>query len=164
MTIKENKNNLDLVKEMVQLIKENDLSEIELERSDKDSDSVYIRISRIIDSSTSQVSASQSGSTALPILRENIVNDKKPTENSNVENNPGALLSPMVGTVYLASEPDASPFVQVGDRVVTGQTILIVEAMKTLNQIPAIKGGIIKRILVEDGTPVEYGSPLVVIE
>ena len=74
------------------------------------------------------------------------------------------MLSPMVGTVYLAPEPDSSPFVQVGDKVTVGQTILIVEAMKTLNQIPAVKNGVVKRILVEDGMPVEYGSPLVIIE
>jgi acetyl-CoA carboxylase biotin carboxyl carrier protein len=95
---------------------------------------------------------------------ENADGSKEPLKNPTIENDPGTLLSPMVGTVYLAPEPDSSPFVQVGDKVTIGQTILIVEAMKTLNQIPAEKNGVVKRILVDDGMPVEYGSPLAVIE
>ena len=70
----------------------------------------------------------------------------------------------MVGTVYLAAEPGAAPFVSVGDAVKEGQTLLIVEAMKTMNHIPAPKSGIVKRILVEDGSPVEYGAPLMIVE
>jgi len=164
MTTKGNKSSLDLIKELVQLIKENDLSEIELERSDKDSESVYVRVSRQNDVLLPQVSKLQSSTPALPIRNENTDGAKDPLKTSTIENDPGTLLSPMVGTVYLAPEPDSSPFVQVGDKVTIGQTILIVEAMKTLNQIPAVKNGVVKRILVEDGMPVEYGSPLVVIE
>ena len=70
----------------------------------------------------------------------------------------------MVGTVYLQPEPDAEPFVKVGDSVTEGQTLLIVEAMKTMNHIHAPKSGTVKRILVEDGAPVEYGAPLMVVE
>ena len=77
---------------------------------------------------------------------------------------PGAVTSPMVGTAYLAAEPGATPFVSVGSQVSEGQTVLIIEAMKTMNHIPAPKGGTVKRILVEDGTPVEYGAPLLIIE
>lgn len=164
MTTKGNKSSLDLIKELVQLIKENDLSEIELERSDKDSESVYVRVSRQNDVLLPQVSKLQSSTPALPIRNENTDGAKDPLKTSTIENDPGTLLSPMVGTVYLAPEPDSSPFVQVGDKVTIGQTILIVEAMKTLNQIPAEKNGVVKRILVEDGMPVEYGSPLVIIE
>jgi len=164
MTTKGNKSSLDLIKELVQLIKENDLSEIELERSDKDSESVYVRVSRQNDVLLPQVSKLQSSTPALPIRNENTDGAKDPLKTSTIENDPGTLLSPMVGTVYLAPEPDSSPFVQVGDKVTIGQTILIVEAMKTLNQIPAVKNGVVKRILVEDGMPVEYGSPLVIIE
>ena len=76
----------------------------------------------------------------------------------------GAIKSPMVGTVYLASEPGAANFVKVGDSVTEGQTLLIVEAMKTMNQIPAPRSGKVKRILVEDGAPVEFGSPLMILE
>ena len=164
MTTKGNKSSLDLIKELVQLIKENDLSEIELERSDKDSESVYVRVSRQNDVLLPQVSKLQSSTPALPIRNENTDGAKDPLKTSTIENDPGTLLSPMVGTVYLAPEPDSSPFVQVGDKVTIGQTILIVEAMKTLNQIPAVKNGVVKRILVDDGMPVEYGSPLAIIE
>jgi acetyl-CoA carboxylase biotin carboxyl carrier protein len=77
---------------------------------------------------------------------------------------PGAVTSPMVGTVYLASEPGATPFITIGAQVSEGQTVLIIEAMKTMNQIPATRSGTVKRILVEDGSPVEYGAPLLIIE
>jgi acetyl-CoA carboxylase biotin carboxyl carrier protein len=77
---------------------------------------------------------------------------------------PGAVTSPMVGTAYLAAEPGAAPFVSVGDRVTEGQTLLIVEAMKTMNHIPSPKAGVVRRVLVEDGAPVEYGAPLMVVE
>lgn len=77
---------------------------------------------------------------------------------------PGAVPSPMVGTAYLAPEPGAAPFVQIGQQVSEGETLLIVEAMKTMNHIPAPRAGTVKRILVEDGTPVEFGAPLMVVE
>ena len=77
---------------------------------------------------------------------------------------PGAVTSPMVGTVYLQPEPGSEPFIRVGAQVTEGQTLLIIEAMKTMNQIPAPRAGTISRILVADGTPVEYGAPLVIIE
>ena len=77
---------------------------------------------------------------------------------------PGAVSSPMVGTVYMQAEPDTPAFITVGSKVSEGDTILIIEAMKTMNQIPAPHSGTVKRILVEDGAPVEYGSPMVIIE
>jgi acetyl-CoA carboxylase biotin carboxyl carrier protein len=77
---------------------------------------------------------------------------------------PGAVTSPMVGTVYMQAEPGAAPFISVGSTVSEGETLLIVEAMKTMNQIPSPKSGIVKRIFVEDGAAVEFGSPLVVVE
>ncbi len=77
---------------------------------------------------------------------------------------PGVVTSPMVGTAYLAPEPGAEPFVTVGQEVRVGQTLLIIEAMKTMNPIPSPHSGIVRRILVADGTPVEYGAPLMIIE
>jgi acetyl-CoA carboxylase biotin carboxyl carrier protein len=77
---------------------------------------------------------------------------------------PGAVPSPMVGTAYLAAEPGAAPFVEVGTRVTQGQTILIIEAMKTMNHIPAPKAGVVTAILVGNGQPVEFGEPLAIIE
>ena len=70
----------------------------------------------------------------------------------------------MVGTAYLSAEPGAAPFVQIGQQVAEGETLMIVEAMKTMNHIPAPRAGTVKRILVEDGAPVEYGAPLVILE
>lgn len=77
---------------------------------------------------------------------------------------PGAVTSPMVGTAYLAAEPGASPFVQIGQSVAEGDTLLIVEAMKTMNHIPSPRAGTIRRILVDDGSPVEFGAPLMIVE
>lgn len=77
---------------------------------------------------------------------------------------PGAVLSPMVGVAYLAPEPGAAPFVSIGQAVAAGQTLLLIEAMKTYNQIRAQKGGTVMRILVEPGEPVEYGQPLLILE
>ncbi|MEN8888871.1 MAG: acetyl-CoA carboxylase biotin carboxyl carrier protein subunit, partial [Celeribacter marinus] len=77
---------------------------------------------------------------------------------------PNCVPSPMVGTAYLSAEPGAAAFVKIGDSVEEGQTVLIIEAMKTMNHIPSPKSGTIKRILVDDGTPVEFGAPLMIIE
>jgi len=77
---------------------------------------------------------------------------------------PGAVTSPMVGTVYLSAEPGATPFVAIGTQVSEGQTVLIIEAMKTMNHIPAPRAGTVRRIVVEEGSPVEYGAPLMIIE
>jgi acetyl-CoA carboxylase biotin carboxyl carrier protein len=82
----------------------------------------------------------------------------------DLASNPGTLTSPMVGTAYLSPEPGKPAFAAVGTKVSEGQTVLIIEAMKTMNQIPAHKSGTIARILVEDSAPVEYGQPLAVIE
>jgi len=93
-----------------------------------------------------------------------------PQEGSSDQNindpvsHPGAVTSPMVGTVYMQAEPGAEPFISVGSSVSEGDTLLIVEAMKTMNQIPSPKSGTVKRIFVEDGAAVEFGSPLVVVE
>ena len=82
----------------------------------------------------------------------------------DVEAHPGAVVSPMVGVAYLSPEPGAPPFVNVGQTVTAGQTLLLIEAMKTFNDIVAPKAGVVTAILVEDGQPVEYGEPLLVIE
>ncbi len=81
-----------------------------------------------------------------------------------LDKHPGAITSPMVGVVYLSPEPGAAAFVQVGAKVAQGQTVLLIEAMKTFNQVKAPKSGTVTRILVESGMPVEYGEPLMVVE
>jgi acetyl-CoA carboxylase biotin carboxyl carrier protein len=83
---------------------------------------------------------------------------------ADIAKHPGVVPSPMVGTAYWASEPGAKPFVEVGSKVSVGQTLLIIEAMKTMNQIPSPRAGTVTQILVEDGQPVEFGEPLVIIE
>ena len=87
-----------------------------------------------------------------------------PAAVADVAKHPGAVPSPMVGTAYWASEPGAKPFVEIGSKVSVGQTLLIIEAMKTMNQIPSTRAGTVTQILVEDGQPVEFGEPLVIIE
>jgi acetyl-CoA carboxylase biotin carboxyl carrier protein len=82
----------------------------------------------------------------------------------DIVNHPGCVKSPMVGTAYRSPEPGAATFIEIGARVTQGQTLLIIEAMKTMNHIPAPKGGVVTQILIENGQPVEYGEPLVVIE
>jgi acetyl-CoA carboxylase biotin carboxyl carrier protein len=77
---------------------------------------------------------------------------------------PGVVISPMVGTAYASAEPGAKPFIDIGSRVKSGDTLLIIEAMKTMNQIPATRSGTVMQILFEDGQPVEFGEPLVIIE
>src|SRR5262249_29421426 len=83
---------------------------------------------------------------------------------ADVSNHPGVVPSPMVGTAYVAPEPGARPFVDVGSKVAAGDTLLIIEAMKTMNQIPSPRAGTVTQILFEDGQPVEFGEPLMVIE
>ena len=83
---------------------------------------------------------------------------------ADIAMHPGVVPSPMVGTAYWASEPGAKPFIEVGSKVTVGQTLLIIEAMKTMNQIPSTRAGTVTQILVEDGQPVEFGEPLVIIE
>jgi acetyl-CoA carboxylase biotin carboxyl carrier protein len=83
---------------------------------------------------------------------------------ADITKHPGIVPSPMVGTAYMASEPGARPFVDVGAKVAAGDTLLIIEAMKTMNQIPAPRAGTVTQILFEDGQPVEFGEPLMIIE
>lgn len=94
-----------------------------------------------------------------PALTESV-----PSKSANFNDHPGCVKSPMVGTAYVASAPGAAPFVKVGDTVAAGQTILIVEAMKVMNQIKAPKAGVVSHFLVADAMPVEYAQPLIVIE
>lgn len=87
-----------------------------------------------------------------------------PAASSDLSKHPGAVTSPMVGTAYVTPEPGAKPFVQLGDTVKEGQILLIIEAMKTMNPIPATRAGRITQILISGGTPVEFGEVLMVIE
>jgi acetyl-CoA carboxylase biotin carboxyl carrier protein len=139
----------ELIRELADLLNETGLSEIEVEHDD-----IRIRVARTLHAApmAMHVAAAPAAITAAAPV---------PTA---LADHPGAVPSPMVGTAYMASEPGGKPFVDVGDTVREGQTLLIVEAMKTMNQIPSPRSGKITKIMVEDGQPVEYGEPLMIIE
>ena len=137
-----------LIRELAMLLDETGLTEIEIERA-----GLRVRVARNVSIAASLPPNMQPAAPA-PVA-------SAPAE---VAKHLGVVPSPMVGTAYWASEPGAKPFIEVGAKVAVGQTLLIIEAMKTMNQIPAPRPGIVIQILVDDGQPVEYGQPLVIIE
>lgn len=150
-----------LIKSLASILNETDLSEIEIEQ-----DGMRLRIARncaaqnfIMPSAGAPMPASYAESPvmATPSLTAAAVQDEDAIPD-------GALTSPMVGTAYRSPEPGAAPFVELGATVTEGQTLLIIEAMKTMNNIPSPRGGKITAILIDDGQPVEYGEPMIVIE
>ena len=163
------KNNRDkdvqFIEALAVLLREHDLNEVEVNREFGQDDSLTVRVAR-----GGQVAAapiSNPAITAAPIQGITPVSNTKQASDASSDdpaNHPGAVTSPMVGTVYMQPEPGAPAFISVGASISEGDTLLIVEAMKTMNQIPAPKSGIVKRILVEDGAAVEFGSPLAIIE
>jgi acetyl-CoA carboxylase biotin carboxyl carrier protein len=144
----------EIIRELAALLKETDLSEIEIEQDD-----LRVRVARSAVVQSVQVQAPAAA--AMPAAESSKAAEKQANDLSR---HPGVVPSPMVGTAYHSPAPGAKPFVTVGDSVKSGQTVMIVEAMKTMNQIPAPKAGKVAAILVEDGKPVEYGEPLLVIE
>ncbi|MBN9670816.1 acetyl-CoA carboxylase biotin carboxyl carrier protein [Roseibium aggregatum] len=144
-----------LIRDLAVLLDETNLTEIELEQGD-----TRIRVAR-------QMSINAPVNVAAPppppahAPAATAASAPAPTETAA---HPGTVTSPMVGTAYLAAEPGAAAFVQVGDTVSEGQTIMIIEAMKTMNHIPSTKAGVVKEILVEDAQPVEFGEPLIIVE
>lgn len=143
----------EMIRDLAALLKETELSEIEIEQDD-----LRIRIARHSSRSVEVAAPPPAPAQATPAA-------PAPTAGSEeAGNHPGALKSPMVGTAYYAPAPGAAPFVQVGDSVKAGQTVMIVEAMKTMNQIAADRSGTVSAILVDDAQPVEFGEPLLIIE
>jgi acetyl-CoA carboxylase biotin carboxyl carrier protein len=142
----------ELIRELAQLLDETGLTEIEFER-----DGHRVRVARQAHSigAIPHSLPAAPGDAAVHGIEAGSVDPAK---------HPGAITSPMVGTAYLAPEPGARPFVEVGSRVRAGDTLLIVEAMKTMNQIPAPRAGTVIQVLIEDGQPVEFGEPLMIIE
>ena len=141
----------DLIRELSALLEETGLSEIEIEQS-----GLRVRVAR----GGQVIAAPVTVSTAPMIAPAGITSTAVPDPTKH----PGVVVSPMVGTAYLAAEPGARPFVDVGTKVKAGQTLLIIEAMKTMNQIPAPRAGTVIQILIEDGRPVEFGESLMIIE
>ena len=138
----------EVIRELARLLDETGLTEIAIEQ-----DGVAVRVARHTGSNVARARAGEllpSITTAAPPL--------------DPAQHPGVVASPMVGTAYRAPEPGARPYVDVGSEVKAGETLLIIEAMKTMNQIPAPRSGTVIQILIEDGHPVEYGEPLMIIE
>jgi acetyl-CoA carboxylase biotin carboxyl carrier protein len=140
-----------LIRELALLLDETGLTEIEIERA-----GLRVRVARNISIAASMPPSFQPATSAPAAAA--------PVDVADMAKHPGVVPSPMVGTAYWASEPGAKPFVEVGAKVTVGQTLLIIEAMKTMNQIPSPRAGTVTQILVEDGQPVEFGEPLVIIE
>ena len=166
MTKASSQSDQDLIRSIAELLNEQNLAEIEIERED-----IRVRVTRSYAMPAAhQVSMPgfaphppHAPATPQPVAPSGAAaNISLPAD--DLATNPGTLTSPMVGTAYLSPEPGKPPFVAVGSKVSEGQTILIIEAMKTMNQIPAHRSGTIVRIVIEDTQPVEYGQPLVVIE
>jgi acetyl-CoA carboxylase biotin carboxyl carrier protein len=141
----------ELIRELALLLDETSLTEIEIERA-----GLRVRVARNVSVAASMPASFQPAASAPPAGASADVAD--------IAKHPGVVPSPMVGTAYWASEPGAKPFIDVGTKVSVGQTLLIIEAMKTMNQIPSPRAGTVTQILVEDGQPVEFGEPLVIIE
>ncbi|MDB5541355.1 MAG: accB [Devosia sp.] len=155
----------ELIEAIARLLNEQNLAEIEIERDD-----MRVRVTRSYATQAVQQVAMPAYAPApaahaapAPVAPAGAAANIAPTHD-DLSSNPGTLTSPMVGTTYLSPEPGKPAFAPVGTKVSEGQTVLIIEAMKTMNQIPAHRSGTVTRVLVEDGTPVEYGQPLVVIE
>jgi acetyl-CoA carboxylase biotin carboxyl carrier protein len=141
----------DVIRELAKLLDETGLTEIEFER-----DGVSVRVARHTGAPGPRMRSADTSPLAMPVAPAAAPID--PTQH------PGVIVSPMVGTAYLGPAPGGRPFVEVGTQVRTGEPLLIIEAMKTMNQIPAPRSGTVIQILVEDGQPVEYGEPLMIIE
>ena len=154
---KENPFDPDLVRELATLIADTDLSEIEVEKGD-----LRIRVARMVTAAvTVPVAAPAAHHAPAPVVA------PPPAVAAEVKSSaphPGTVLSPMVGTAYRKPSLEAKDFVEVGSKVTAGDKVLLVEAMKTFNEIVAPRAGTVTAIFVEDGTPVEYGEPLLVIE
>ncbi|HWX64402.1 acetyl-CoA carboxylase biotin carboxyl carrier protein [Bradyrhizobium sp.] len=144
-----------LIRELALLLDETSLSEIEIERA-----GLRVRVARNI----SVAAALPASFQPAPLVAAAAPAAGAPAATADLSKHPGVVPSPMVGTAYWAPEPGAKPFIEVGSKVSVGQTLLIIEAMKTMNQIPSPRAGTVTQILIEDGQPVEFGEPLVIIE
>ncbi|GAA0293808.1 acetyl-CoA carboxylase biotin carboxyl carrier protein [Rhodovulum strictum] len=151
------------IQALAELLREHDLTELQVKREYGEDDSLDVRVSRSAPAPVLSAPMAMPAMAAMPAAPMAIA----PAAAAPAEDpaqHPGAVTSPMVGTAYLQPEPGSDAFVKVGDTVSEGQTLLIIEAMKTMNHIPAPRSGTVKRILIEDGAPVEYGAPLMILE
>ncbi|MEM9576602.1 MAG: acetyl-CoA carboxylase biotin carboxyl carrier protein [Pseudomonadota bacterium] len=167
MTKKNHDADVAFIQALAELLRENDLTELQVKRDYGADDSLNVRVSRHQQQTVTQIAAAP---VAAPALAAPAATAGPAADNASggiaedPADLPGAVTSPMVGTVYMQPEPGAPAFISVGAKVSEGDTLLIVEAMKTMNHIPAPRAGTVKRIVVEDGAAVEFGTPLVILE
>ncbi|WFP74348.1 acetyl-CoA carboxylase biotin carboxyl carrier protein [Mesorhizobium sp. WSM4906] len=154
MSIKKNGVDQQLIRDLAGILNDTNLTEIEVELGD-----LKVRVSR-----QSQAVHAVAAPLPAPVAMTPAQTAAAAAPVAAADPAKNAVPSPMVGTAYLAPSPDAKPFVEIGQKVKEGQTLLIIEAMKTMNQIPSPRAGTVTAILIEDAQPVEYGMPLVVIE
>ena len=153
---------IEFIRQLAALLTETELSEIEVKREWGEDDQLQVRVARAAPAPAPAPAAEAAPASAAPAeaapapVTSDVADD--------LARHPGAVASPMVGTAYLQPEPGSEPYVRVGDPVSEGQTLMIIEAMKTMNAIPAPRAGTVKRILVDDGAPVEFGAPLMILE
>ena len=167
MTKPSHDSDVAFIKALAELLRENDLTELQVKRDYGDDDSLNVRVSRQHPPAVAQHVVATPAPVATPAAAPATPAAPAaaaPTTTEDPAQHPGAVTSPMVGTAYMAAEPGATPFISVGDTVSEGQTLLIIEAMKTMNHIPAPRAGKVSRILIEDGAPVEFGAPLLILE
>ena len=165
MTKNNRDQDVEFIKALAELLRENDLNELEVSREYGEDDSLNVRVARGGAVAAPVMAAAPVAAAPAPVPAAAPAVAAAPAAASDdPASHPGAVPSPMVGTVYMQAEPGAPAFISVGASISEGDTLLIVEAMKTMNHIPAPKSGTIKRILVEDGAAVEFGTPLVIIE
>ena len=166
MTKSKRDSDVAFIEALAELLRDKDLNEIEVMREYGEDDSLTVRVSRGFAPVAAAVAApaavaaapAAAAPAAAPVAAAETSAEEDPASH------PGAVTSPMVGTVYMQAEPGSPAFITVGASVNEGDTLLIVEAMKTMNHIPAPKSGTVKRILVDDGAAVEFGTPLVIVE
>ncbi|MGA0246947.1 MAG: acetyl-CoA carboxylase biotin carboxyl carrier protein [Schleiferiaceae bacterium] len=165
MTKSNTNKDVDFIEALAELLRQHDLNEVEVSREYGKDDSLTVRVARGGQVATAAPTHNIPQTISTPAV------PTKPAQTTQTQDiaddpatHPGAVTSPMVGTIYMQPEPGAPAFITVGASVSEGDTLLIVEAMKTMNQIPSPKSGLIKRILVEDGAAVEFGAPLVIVE
>ncbi|WP_439137978.1 acetyl-CoA carboxylase biotin carboxyl carrier protein [Planktotalea sp.] len=161
MTNKSHEADVAFIQALAELLRENDLTELQVKRAYAEDDSLNVRVSR----ANPQMMAApvQVAAAPAPITAPAVAATAAPASDDPASH-PGAVTSPMVGTIYMQAEPGTPAFVTVGAQISEGDTLLIVEAMKTMNHIPAPRSGKVTRIMVEDGSTVEFGAPLVIIE
>ncbi len=164
MTKQNRDTDVAFIKALAEVLENNDLTEISVKRRYGANDSLNVTVSKVKHVAAPAAVAPAPVATAAPVAAPAAVPAAAPADTDDPSSHPGAVASPMVGTVYMQAEPGEPAFVSVGDQVTEGQTLLIIEAMKTMNHIPAPRAGTVKRILVEDGGPVEFGAPLMIIE